>query len=165
MKTASQILEKKGYGLDEINDIICANHNSLDEVTRDKFGVMEPIHLWEAYYLGDANEDSLLEVAKDHGFDDIKSLLKEMDMHLISLAEAYKEKIKMRIIETQIESNKPYVIVVGLDEADAEIFAQQNAAIEYPYFEGMTAQAAADVSEFFENELTESERAFNIKFN
>jgi hypothetical protein len=86
MKTASQILEAKGYENDEINDIV----NNLDIKVREEFKAESlPVHLWEAYYKGDASEDDLNEVAKMNECEDYDQLLKKMDESLSDLAEKY----------------------------------------------------------------------------
>lgn len=96
METVSQILEAKGYEGDEIDSIInWANRNkeSLDMQTRIEFGVSDhPIHLWEAYYSGDADEEELQKIAEEKGFEDYHELLKAMDRHLLTLAEEYPSK-------------------------------------------------------------------------
>lgn len=89
MNTASQILAKKGYDNAEQNDIICVNENCLDWQVRNEFGMNEPIHLYEAYYLGEADEDEMNEIAKKSGFDDYNELLFAMDRRLIEVAEDY----------------------------------------------------------------------------
>ena len=53
-------------------------------------------------------------------------------------------------------SRKPYAIVKASDEADAEIFAQNNAHIQDYYFYGMTAGAATETTE---------EGVFHVPFN
>lgn len=54
MKTASQILERKGFENDEINDIV----NNLDIQVREEFSKeneqAQMVHLWECYYKGDS---------------------------------------------------------------------------------------------------------------
>jgi len=95
METASQILERKGYDNSEQDEIVCSgykNNDSLDIKVREEFCVDEPIHLLEAYYLGDAGEDVLNEIAKKRGFDDYKDLLNAMDYRLLELAKEYPDK-------------------------------------------------------------------------
>lgn len=95
METASQILEKKGYDNSEQDEIVCSgykNNDSLDVMVRKEFGVDEPIHILEAYYLGDADENVLTEIAEKKGFDDYKDLLNAMDHRLLELAYEYPEK-------------------------------------------------------------------------
>jgi hypothetical protein len=91
MKNLVQILEAKGYDNSEISDIIQANDDNLDMKVREEFGVQdEALHLWEAYYKGDANEDNLLKAAVDNGFDDIEDLLSAMDNRLLELCKDLK---------------------------------------------------------------------------
>lgn len=67
-------------GLDiDINDI----ENNADVNTREKYEVNEPIHKWDGYYLGDADEDVLNEVAKKQGFDNYDDLLSDMDNYFL----------------------------------------------------------------------------------
>lgn len=87
MKTATQILESKGYESDHVNEVL----NSLDEQVRDKFKVTEPVHLWETYTLGDANKDNLQKIAEENNFEDIDELLENMDWELLELTEKYGE--------------------------------------------------------------------------
>ena len=93
MKTATQILEAKGYEGDEIDSILNwanGDKESLDVQTRIEFGIQdEPVHLWEAYHVGDSDEDTLDEIAKSKGFDDHNELLDAATRHLNSLAESY----------------------------------------------------------------------------
>lgn len=92
MKTASQVLEEKGYDNEQQNDIVCVGSESLDWKVRDEFGIDEPIHLYECYYIGDANEDVINEMAKEKGYEDYKGLLFAMDRRLVELAEEYPAK-------------------------------------------------------------------------
>lgn len=87
--TASDILAAKGYDPAQQNDIVCANSDCLDVQTREYFNVNEPIHLYECYYIGDANEDDLNELAQTKGYADYTELLAAMDRHLTALAEKY----------------------------------------------------------------------------
>ena len=114
MKTASQILEAKGYDNAEQNDIISANNNSLDVQTRDYFDMLNhPVHLWEAYYLGEADEDELNKLAEEKGFEDYKELLAAMDSYMNDLADQYplkinedfKKAIRIAAIENDLSGN------------------------------------------------------------
>lgn len=92
MLSAQQILEKKGFDLDEINDIINFktkhSHEGLDMQVRSEFKVeYQPIHLLGSYYTGDGDENELLQIAQEQGYDSIDALLKMMDVRLIELCE------------------------------------------------------------------------------
>ena len=92
MRTASQILESKGYDLADQNEIVnigYLDHQSLDQQVRTQFGITEPIHLWDGYYIGDAGEDTMNEIAQQKGYEDYKELLAKMDNSLVALAEAF----------------------------------------------------------------------------
>lgn len=89
MQTASDILAAKGYDPAQQNDIVCANSDCLDLQTREHFNVNEPIHLYECYYAGDANEDALNETARAAGHENYHALLSAMDRYLVQLAENY----------------------------------------------------------------------------
>ena len=96
MKTTQQILEKKGYDNNEINDLInygtTVSPDGLDMQVREEFGLGgEPLHLWEAYYIGDANESVLEAKAKEFNTD-VKGLLHLMDIRLNALCEDIPEK-------------------------------------------------------------------------
>lgn len=75
--------------LDTIDLLIGNEQVSFDEKTdcfinadlkvREEFECDEPIHLFDAYYIGDASEDALNEVAKKNGCEDYKGLLIKMD--------------------------------------------------------------------------------------
>jgi hypothetical protein len=97
MKSADQILDAKGYDYDEQNDIINFksqfSEEGLDMQVRKEYSVEEPIHLWADYAVGDANEDVLLQVAKQNGFEDVESLLDSMTKRLNSLCDDIPEKI------------------------------------------------------------------------
>lgn len=96
METATQILEAKGYEGDEVDSILTwgtSEVESLDLQTRIEFGIYEhPVHLWEAYYVGDADEKELFKIAKEKGFEDVEDLLEATTHHLNSLAENYPAK-------------------------------------------------------------------------
>jgi hypothetical protein len=96
MKNASQILEAKGYEGHEVDSIINwanGDNESLDIQTRIEFGIQdEPVHLWEAYYVGDSDEKTLNEIAKSKGYYDHDELLDAATRHLNSLAESYPSK-------------------------------------------------------------------------
>lgn len=60
----------------------------MDAKVRAEFKVNEhPLHLWERYYIGDADENILLKIAKYQGFNDISELFSAMDRKLIELCE------------------------------------------------------------------------------
>jgi len=78
----------------------------------------------------------------------------------------------MKIIKTVTETtSKPFVFVIATDEADAEIFAQENAHLIEPYFEGMETGTATEIDksdfhEFFLNKETEIKKGvFHVPFN
>jgi hypothetical protein len=88
MKTASQILADKGYENDQINDIV----NNLDIQVRQEFKAESlPVHLWDAYYKGDASELALNEVTKENGYANWNQLLVRMTSRLSELAENYSD--------------------------------------------------------------------------
>ena len=70
----------------------------------------------------------------------------------------------MKFLSVQTDKPTPSVTVLATDEAAAEIFAQEKASKEYPYFENMTAGAAWDVSEFYKSECQNGFYAFLVKF-
>jgi hypothetical protein len=87
MKTAQQILESKGYDNSQIEDVLYHNQ-ALDMKVRAEFGVeYQPLHLWEAYYLGDADEEEIERIALKRGHDSAKGMLLSMDIRLNELAE------------------------------------------------------------------------------
>jgi len=78
----------------------------------------------------------------------------------------------MKIIKTVTETEfKPFALVIANDESDAEIFAQENAHLIEPYFEGMETGSAteidkSDFQEFFLNKETEIRKGvFHVPFN
>lgn len=90
--TAQSILEKKGYNNFELIDII----SEFDMQIREKYGLEdEPLHLWESYYIGDADEETVLETVTNKGFnnfDEIDDLFDIMDRDLLELANEYPTK-------------------------------------------------------------------------
>lgn len=93
---AQQILESKGYDNSEINDLInygtSVSPDGLDMKVREEFGLdSEPLHLWESYYRGDANETVLEQKAAEYNTD-IDGLLRLMDIRLNELCHAVPEK-------------------------------------------------------------------------
>lgn len=91
MKTLEQILTEKGYGNEEIQEIVYEYPN-FDEQVRTQYGIDEPIHLYESYYLGDADEEELNKTALFYGLDSYIELLAAMDGALIDLAYDYPTK-------------------------------------------------------------------------
>lgn len=92
MLNAQQILEKKGFDLTQIADIIHFktehSEEGLDMQVRTEFKVEDhPLHLWESYYIGDADEEEIELIAKEQGYDSIKTLFRAMDARLIELCE------------------------------------------------------------------------------
>lgn len=106
MKTATQILKEKGYELDEINDIV----NDLDIKVREEYKVSEqPVHLWEAYYSGDASEDNLNEIAIEQGFENHEELIRKMTSRLNELAEEYSTKDGDKTYKIALVFMNPYI--------------------------------------------------------
>jgi hypothetical protein len=83
-------LAKEGFDIDT-NDI----EDQADETTRTIFGVREPVHKLDAYYIGDADEQVLNEIAKKHGLEDYDDLLARMD----SCFKEELERISSKILE------------------------------------------------------------------
>lgn len=123
MKTAQQVLEAKGFDNDQINDIINFktkySEEGFDMEVRKEFGLEnEPLHLWEAYFQGDADYQVLSARAKERGYildnsnenvitnidgdGDVGALLVSMDHRLIELCEniekySHDEKIEILV--------------------------------------------------------------------
>ena len=92
MTTAQQVLETKGFDLDQINDIIefktKHSEEGFDMQVRTEFNLQDqPVHLLESYYIGDADEDVLTKIANEQGFESAKGMLLMMDERLIQLCE------------------------------------------------------------------------------
>ena len=83
-------LAKEGFDIDT-NDI----EDQADDNVRNYFGVHEPIHKLDAYYVGDADEQVLNEIAKKYGLEDYEELLAKMDERF----EKELEKISSKILE------------------------------------------------------------------
>ncbi len=94
MKTFDELLRlaKEGFDID-INDI----ENQADDNVRNYFGVHEPIHKLDAYYVGDADEQVLNEIAKKHGLEDCDDLLARMDSYFKEELERISSKILEQI--------------------------------------------------------------------
>ena len=75
-----------------LNYFVC-DYDPLDVEIREQFNVSEPIHLWENYCIGDADEAKLL---AETGYDDIDDLFSDMDdaylMQLDDAVDDYDEK-------------------------------------------------------------------------
>lgn len=71
------------------------DYDDLDVEIRDQFGVTEPIHLWENYCIGDADEEKLL---NETGYEDIDKLFSDMDnaylMQLDNAVDEYEQKME-----------------------------------------------------------------------
>jgi len=89
---AQQILEKKGIESNEAASIVC---EQLDLQVRELYNVQNhPIHLWENYCIGDANESELLKDAESNTtpvkkYDDVDELFNDMTNELERLAGIY----------------------------------------------------------------------------
>lgn len=97
MKNANQILSEKGYDYEEQNDIINFKtvyaDNGLDMTVRTEFGLEEqPLHLWEAYYVGDADEKVLEATAAKFNYQDVNQLLHAMTCRLNELCEEVEQR-------------------------------------------------------------------------
>lgn len=95
MNTIGKILESKGYDLADISEIVESgyrSHTSLDQQVRDEFAMYEPIHLWDTYQIGDADETEMDDLAQEKGYNDFREMLKAMDRKLIELAENFPSK-------------------------------------------------------------------------
>lgn len=82
---AQNLLEKYypdqgGFDPAKVQDTIA----SLDEAVREEFNVTEPIHLWDGYALGDANDETL---KQETGYDDLDELFNDMGHMLIQKTE------------------------------------------------------------------------------
>ena len=82
-----KILNKKGYtSVDIIQEII----TEVDQKTREFFDVENyPVHLWEKYYIGDADENELTQLAVSRNLESYQELLEEMDIYLEDLLNKY----------------------------------------------------------------------------
>lgn len=90
MSTISKILESKGFAPADIDEVVHygpENSGGLDQQVRSEFNITEPIHLWEEYDLGEADEDELNEKAQAQGYEDYHELLNKMDRRLLQLVE------------------------------------------------------------------------------
>lgn len=92
MKTAEQILEEKGYDHNKANEIV---YEELDIQVRKLYNVQNhPLHLWEEYCLGDANEKEVLKDAESNTtpikkYDDLQDLFTDMTNDLNRFADEY----------------------------------------------------------------------------
>lgn len=91
--TAQSILERKGYNNTECIGILQSNSDNLDMKIRQKYGLEnQALHLWESYYIGDADIEKVEAIAIEKGFENSDSLLLRMDRELIDLANDYPDK-------------------------------------------------------------------------
>lgn len=89
---AQQILEQKGIESNEAASIV---YEKLDIQVRELYNVENhPVHLWESYEIGDANETDLLNDAESNTnpvkkYDDVDELFEDMTKELERLASIY----------------------------------------------------------------------------
>ena len=89
---AQQILEQKGIESNEAASIV---YEKLDIQVRELYNVENhPVHLWEYYVIGDANETDLLNDAESNTtpvkkYDDVDELFEDMTKELERLASIY----------------------------------------------------------------------------
>lgn len=87
---AQMILEKKGF-----EDAAAIVFEELDQKVRELYNVSShPIHLWERYCIGDANESELLLDAESnttpiHRYENSDSLFEDMTREIERLASIY----------------------------------------------------------------------------
>ena len=92
MKTATEILVEKGHERSDANDIV---YSKLDIEVRELYNVLDhPVHLWEKYVIGDANENDLLRDAESNTtpvkkYNDVDELFEDMTNELERLASIY----------------------------------------------------------------------------
>jgi len=92
MKTAESILMEKGFNHQEANEII---DQELDLKVRELYNVQNhPIHLWDKYSIGDANEEDILIDAESNTlpiskYNDIDDLFNDMTEELENLSSEY----------------------------------------------------------------------------
>jgi hypothetical protein len=95
MKTAENILKKKGYEHNEANEIV---YEELDLKVRKLYNVSNhPVHLWESYAIGAASEEALLKDAESNTtpvkkYNDMYTLFDDMTDDLNRFAEQYPAK-------------------------------------------------------------------------
>lgn len=86
---AQQILEQKGIESNEAASIV---YEQLDIQVRELYNVENhPVHLWESYVIGDANETDLLNDAESNTtpakkYDNLDELFQDMTNELERLA-------------------------------------------------------------------------------
>lgn len=75
------------------------DYDYLDVEIRDQFNVTEPIHRWEDYCIGDADEETLL---AETGYDDVDELFSDMDdaylMRLDDAVDEYEQKMEEQFV-------------------------------------------------------------------
>lgn len=95
MSKVSQILAAKGYDLSEQAEIIesgFGSSESLDLQVRTEFNMFQPIYFEDGVYiLGEADEETMTEIANERGYESYEELLSVMDKRLIELAEELPE--------------------------------------------------------------------------
>ena len=113
MKTLSTLrfLQDNSFDLNiDLSDI----ENQADLNTRAKFEVEEPIHKWDGYYIGDADEDVMNEIGKKHNLDDYVELLFEMDSEFENESE--------RLASEKLASLKNFTLEIAtVENADSDI--------------------------------------------
>jgi hypothetical protein len=125
-----QILACKGYALNEIEAIV-AHPGGLDEKCRAEHGVSGlPLHLWEGYYRGDADEASLQAAAAASGHESPEVLLAQMGKALLALCEEYPEKrvpLTAEVISVRPGSKDRVELLfqAEIDKEDAEVFTTE----------------------------------------
>jgi hypothetical protein len=99
MKTIERELSEK-MNID-VNELAV----NTDILIRERFNIYEPIHKFECYYIGDADEDVLNRIAEENGLNDYRELLSMMDKEF---EEEYSNKLEKTRIEYLRENWKEY---------------------------------------------------------
>lgn len=121
--------------------------NQADINTREKFGVNEPVNKWDGYYIGDADEEALNEIAKKHNLEDYDELFTEMDSEFENeferLASEKLESLDNFTLEVEkTESDYPYdvanyIIYTNNREHAIEEFEDFELVEEHTSYEGL----------------------------
>ena len=137
-----RFLQDNSFDIDLI-DLV----NQADINTREKFGVNEPIHKWDGYYIGDADEEALNEIAKKHNLEDYDELFFEMDREFENeLERLASEKLEsldnFTLVVEKTESDYPYdvanyIIYTNNREHAIEEFGDFELVEEYTSYEGL----------------------------
>lgn len=129
-ETVKFLVENEQLDFDTIQDIEIAS----DRQTRDEYECEEPIHIYESYYIGDADEDVLNELAEKHDYVDYQELLNGMYSRFEDICEEkFEELINSKNIVFEVERDGEWYIYTTNEETAVQKYEDFETVLKESY--------------------------------